>query len=147
MGRFALLALLGLLALPARAEIVVAAGTIRSLTVIGPGDVALAEGTAPGALSRLEDAIGREARVNLYPGRPIHATDLRAPAVIGRNEVVTLQFESNGLLIVTDARALDRGGVGDRLRVLNLGSRSTVTGTVLGPGLVAVGRSNGGTAP
>ena len=125
--------------LPLRADVVIAAGTIRSQQVIGPNDVSLASGDVPGALSNLDDAIGREARINIYPGRPVRAGDLQDPALVERNELVTLQFSSGGLMIVTEGRSLDRAGLGDRLRVQNLASRSTVTGTVLGPGLVAVG--------
>jgi flagella basal body P-ring formation protein FlgA len=80
-----------------------------------------------------------EARVNLYPGRPIRAGDLRAPAVIDRNEVVTLQYRAGAISIVTEGRALDRAAEGERLRILNLSSRVTVTAVAIGPGLAEVG--------
>ena len=121
------------------ADTLVATGLIRGQSVIGPGDVALVEGRVPGALSDPAAAVGMEARVNLYPDRPIRPTDLRAPAVVERNEIVTLRYDQNGLLIVAEGRVLDRAGVGDRVRVLNLASRNTVTGTVLAPGLIGVG--------
>jgi flagella basal body P-ring formation protein FlgA len=132
------LALILLLAGPAGADTVVAAGTIRSMSLIGPLDVALAEGDTPGALSDPVDAIGMEARVNLYPGRPIRAADLQPPAVVNRNEIITLQYNQGGLLIVTEGRALDRAGIGERLRVINLSSRTTVTATVVSVGLAEV---------
>jgi flagellar basal body P-ring formation protein FlgA len=124
---------------PALAETVVANGTIRSMAVIGPTDVRLIEDDTPGAVTDLAAAIGMEARVNLYPGRPIRPGDLRQPAVINRNEIITLQYSANGLLIVTEGRALDRAGIGERLRVLNLASRTTVTATVLEAGTASVG--------
>ena len=124
---------------PVLAETVVANGTIRSMALIGPADVRVIEGDTPGAVTDLDAAIGMEARVNLYPGRPIRAGDLRPPAVINRNEIITLQYSANGLLIVTEGRALDRAGVGERLRVLNLASRTTVTATVLEAGTAIVG--------
>lgn len=132
------LALVLLLAGPAAADTVVAAGTIRSMSLIGPLDVALVEGDTPGALSDPVDAIGMETRVNLYPGRPIRAADLQPPAVVNRNEIITLQYNQGGLLIVTEGRALDRAGIGERLRVINLSSRSTVTATVMSVGLAEV---------
>jgi len=128
-------------ATPALADTVVANGTIRSMSVIGPVDVRLVAGDTPGAILDLAAAIGMEARVNLYPGRPIRPGDLREPAVINRNEIITLQYDANGLLIVTEGRALDRAGIGERLRVLNLSSRTTVTATVQGAGLATVGPS------
>ncbi|HHX90132.1 MAG TPA: flagellar basal body P-ring formation protein FlgA, partial [Paracoccus sp.] len=35
-------------------------------------------------------------------------------------------------------RALGRGGAGETIRIMNLASRSTVSGRVAGPGLVEV---------
>ena len=57
-------------------ETVIAAGTIRGSSLIGPADVAVVDGATPGALSDMSQAIGMEARINLYPGRPIRPGDL-----------------------------------------------------------------------
>ncbi|MCO6384763.1 MAG: flagellar basal body P-ring formation protein FlgA [Vannielia sp.] len=135
------LLLLALLASPLRAEMLVAARTLPAGTVLEPGDVLLREGTAIGALDEAELAFGLEARVTLYPGRPIRAADLGAPALVERNQTVTLIYHQNGLLIATEARALGRAGAGDLLKVMNLASRSTVTGQVDAAGRVIVGPS------
>lgn len=124
---------------PIAADVVVAAGTIRSQQIIGPDDVVISDAVVPGALSEVALAIGLEARINIYPGRPVRPGDLQAPAVVDRNEFVTLQYSSGGLVILTEGRSLDRAGMGERLRVQNLSSRATVTGVVAGPGLVLVG--------
>lgn len=123
----------------ARADTVIAAGTIRGQTLIMPSDVALAEGTTPGALTDPGEAIGMEAAVNLYAGRPIRPGDLRPPAIVERNALVTLRYQHRGLMIMTEGRALDRAAAGEALRVLNLGSRNTVTAVAVAPGLVIVG--------
>ncbi|MFO7920494.1 MAG: flagellar basal body P-ring formation chaperone FlgA [Nioella sp.] len=128
-----------LLAAPACAETLVAAGPIRAMSLIGPSDLVLVEGDTPGALADPAEAIGMEARVNLYPGRPIRAADLQPPAVIERNDIITLRFNHGGLLIVTEGRAMDRAGAGERIRVINLSSRTTVTATVVSSGLAEVG--------
>jgi len=128
-----------LLVAPASAETLVAAGPIRAMSLIGPSDLVLVEGDTPGALADPAEAVGMEARVNLYPGRPIRAADLQPPAVIERNDIITLQFNHGGLLIVTEGRAMDRAGVGERIRVINLSSRTTVTATVVSSGLAEVG--------
>jgi flagella basal body P-ring formation protein FlgA len=98
-------------------------------------------GDTPGALRGPAEALGLEARVNLYPGRPIRGGDLGPPAVIGRNEIVTLHYARGALSIVTEGRALDRAAEGERLRILNLSSRSTVTAVAAGPGLAVIGTS------
>lgn len=130
--------LIGLLAAPAAADSVVAARLLRSQTVIAAEDVMLRAEDMPGALADPVQAIGKEARVNIYAGRPVRAEDLAAPALVERNQVVTLNYSSGGLNIATDARALDRAGPGERIRVMNLASRSTVTGIVMVDGTVNV---------
>lgn len=120
-------------------ETVIAAGTIRGATLIGPADVAVIEGETPGALTDISYAIGMEARINLYPGRPIRPGDLRPPAIVERNEIVSLRYNYGGLLVMTEGRALDRAAAGEALRVINLASRQTVTATATAPGLVTVG--------
>lgn len=121
-----------LMAAPATADTIVAARTIRAQEIIGPDDLLLrdievAGGTADSAL-----LIGQEARVALYAGRPIRQGDIGPPAVVERNEIVTLIFRQGGLAISTEGRALGRGGVGEAIRAMNLASRSTVSG-VIGP--------------
>jgi flagella basal body P-ring formation protein FlgA len=123
----------------ARADTVIAAGTIRGQSLIMASDVAVVEGDTPGALSSVADAIGMEAAVNLYAGRPIRPGDLRPPAVIERNSIVTIRYDHGGLVVVTDGRAMDRAATGEPLRVLNLSSRNTVTAIAAAPGLVTVG--------
>jgi flagellar basal body P-ring formation protein FlgA len=123
-----------------RAETVIAAGTIRGQSLIMPTDIALVPGETPGALSDPQDAIGMEAAVNLYAGRPIRPGDLRQPAIIERNSLVTIRFAHGQLMIIAEGRAMDRAAAGEALRVMNLSSRTTVTATAAAPGLVTVGQ-------
>jgi flagella basal body P-ring formation protein FlgA len=132
-------ALIFCFAWPASAETLVAARTIRSQAVLAPGDLTVIDGTIVGALQSAEQAIGLEARVVLYAGRPILPGDIGPAAIIDRNQIVTLLFRRGTLTIAAEARALGRAGVGDTLRVMNLASRSTVTGTVRADGTVIVG--------
>jgi flagella basal body P-ring formation protein FlgA len=123
----------------AQADVLLAARTMRAGTAIGPADVVLTTDTAPfGAASMIEEAIGQEARVTLYAGRPIPLASLGPPAMVERNQLVTLLFQQGGLNIRAEGRALARGAEGDEVRIMNLGSRSTVFGVVAGPGLVVV---------
>ena len=138
----AALALALLAAGSATAETLVAARTISSRAILTADDLAIVERTVPGALRNPVDAIGLEARVVLYPGRPIRAADLVSPATIERNQIVILVFRSAGLTIATEGRSLDRAAVGDRIRAMNLSSRATVSGTVSADGSVRVGPSD-----
>jgi flagella basal body P-ring formation protein FlgA len=130
------------LAVPAAlAETVIAAATIRPGTVLGPEHLALSDASVPGALSRPDEALGLEARVVLYAGRPVRAADLGPPALVDRNQIVTLVYADAGLAIETTGRALDRAAAGEAVRALNLASRSTVTGIVDDRGRIRVGHS------
>ncbi|WP_045388747.1 flagellar basal body P-ring formation chaperone FlgA [Falsirhodobacter sp. alg1] len=121
------------------ADTVVATRTLRAESVIGPADVTMVAGDVAGSLDDSLLAVGMETRVTLYAGRPVLAADLGAPAIIDRNQLVALSYRNGALMIVTEGRALGRGGVGDVIRVMNLQSRATVTGRIAEDGQVVVG--------
>lgn len=124
----------------AAADTVVAARTIRANALILPTDVALITAKMPDGFDRQSDVIGQEARVVLYAGRPILPGDIGPPALITRNQIVRIAFVGGGLSIVTEGRALERGAVGDRVRIMNLNSRATLFGQVQADGSVRVFR-------
>ncbi len=115
---------------PVLAETVVTQRMIRAQTIIMPEDVTLSDKSMPGMLASLDAVIGQETRVAIYPGRPIRPSDVGPPAIIDRNQTVVLVFQSPTLSISTEGRALGRGGVGDRIKVMNVASRTTVIGTI-----------------
>ncbi|MEM6939022.1 MAG: flagellar basal body P-ring formation chaperone FlgA [Pseudomonadota bacterium] len=120
------------------ADTVVPTRTIRANAVISEKDVMLRAGLDVTSGLRMEDVLGQEARVVLYPGRPIRADDIGPPAVVQRNQTVRVHFNANGVQISTEGRALERGGVGDLVRVMNLSSRATLFGQVRGDGSIQV---------
>ncbi len=128
-----------LLPLPALADSLVATRVIPAQAVIAAEDVTLVAADLPGALGDPAAAIGQEARVAIYPGRAIRAADLGRAAVVERNQVVALAYRAGSLTILTEGRALNRGGPGDIIEVLNLTSRSRVTGQIAADGSVIVG--------
>jgi len=129
---------LALLAQPAQAEILVPNRTIRPQTVITADALDRSDTIAAGALQDLHEVVGLEARVTLYPGRPIRAADLGPAALIVRNQTIVLTFRSGPLTIQTAGRALDRGGAGDSVRAINLASKTTLYGTVAADGTLIV---------
>jgi len=133
-----LIALLVLTA-PAMADSVVATRTIRAQTIISIEDLTTVEAALPGALADPVLAVGMEARVAIYAGRPVRAQDLGAPALVERNQLVPLIYLSGGLAISTEGRALARGAAGEVIRVMNLSSRNTVNGRVGPDGAIYVG--------
>ena len=125
-----ILSILMFLSAPLSAETVVAARTIPAQSIIMPDDVLLNDQTIPGAVANPADVIGMEARVALYAGRPIRIGDVGFPAVVERNQIVALHYQSNGLVISTEGRALGRAGPGDMIRVMNINSRTTVSALI-----------------
>ena len=135
MWRFALL----LIPLPALADSLVATRTIRAQTALTAEDVTAVAMEIPGALSDPATVIGQEARKVIYAGKPILAQDLGPSAIVERNQIIPLAYSAGGLSILTEGRALARGGVGDVIDVMNLASRSKVTGQIGPDGIVRVG--------
>ncbi|MCB1369169.1 MAG: flagellar basal body P-ring formation protein FlgA [Rhodobacteraceae bacterium] len=127
-----------LIAAPLAADTVVAGRTIRSKSVVSATDLVLVAGTIPGTFTTIAEVAGLEARAILYPGQPVRRRDVGPPAVVERNDIVTLIYRAGALSISTEGRALARGGLGDRMRVMNLDSRTTISGVVTGPGLITV---------
>jgi len=113
---------------------------IRAQTIIAEGDLQVLDEDAPGAVTQIAALVGREARVTLYTGRPIMGDQVGPPAVIERNALVRMRYAQGALTIATEGRALDRGGVGERVRVMNLASRQIVTGRVGTDGSIEVGQ-------
>ncbi len=134
----ALILSLVLLPVGAHADTVVAARTIRSQAILTPADLTMVSAQIPGALQDPDQAIGMEARVVLYAGRPLRPADIGPPAVVERNQTVMVYYRQGPLNIVMEGRTLGRAGVGDRLRIMNLESRNTVTGTVTADGTIQV---------
>lgn len=122
-------------------QAVIAERTIRPGAVIAPADVRLGPYDAERALSAREEAVGMVARRLLLAGRPLMEGDVGPPSIIRRNSHVALVFQRGALTIRAEGRALSDGAAGERVRVMNLASRQTVTGTVAADGSVTVGGS------
>jgi len=129
-----------LLGTSAFADVVTPTRTLRPGMLISLADLRVVEGQESGMFDRIEDVAGQEARVALYAGRPIPFDAIGAPAIVNRNQIVSLHFATAGLSITTEGRALERGGVGDRVRIMNLSSRATLFGFVQPDGSIKVTR-------
>ncbi len=122
----------------ASADSVVPTRTIRANAIISENDVTLRAGSQTGGFAQLASVLGQEARVVLYPGKPIGIDDIGPPAIVARNQLVRVVFSANGLQIATEGRALERGAIGDRVRIMNLSSRATLFGRIQPDGSIQV---------
>jgi flagella basal body P-ring formation protein FlgA len=94
-----------------------------------------------------DNAVGMQARRQLRAGQALRVTDLAKPDLVTRDQNVTLIYESAGLYLTIRGKALEGGTEGDAVNVLNLQSKRTVSGIVVGRGQVSVAISTPRPAP
>src|ERR1051325_4443013 len=85
-----------------------------------------------------DSAVGMQARRQLRAGQALRVTDLAKPDLVTRDQTATLTSKSGGLYLTIRGKALEGGTEGDAVNVLNLQSKRTVSGIVVGRGQVAV---------
>lgn len=92
--------------------------------------------TTPGAI------VGHAARRPLRAGQPVSLRELTLPRVVRKGTLVTMMLSGPGLLLTATGRALEDGADGATISLLNVQSKRTVQGTVIGPDRVRI--DNGG---
>jgi flagella basal body P-ring formation protein FlgA len=83
-------------------------------------------------------AVGMQARRQLRSGQALRIADLAKPDLVQRDQAVTLVYESAGLYLTIRGKATEAGTEGDVVNVINLQSKRTVSGVVIGRGQVSV---------
>ena len=126
--------------IPVRADvalpdaIVVASRAVRPGQVIRDTDVQLLPIAVPNRgfepISRLEDAVGKEAARAISTGQPIDGRYLQACRLVRRREVVTVFARAAGVQVRTNALALDDGAFGDLIEVESIPSGKRYTARV-----------------
>ena len=85
-----------------------------------------------------ELAVGMQMRRPVRAGQALKTTDLAKPDLVQRDQAITLMYQTAGIYLTTRGKALESGTEGDVVNVLNLQSKRTVTGRVVGRGQVSV---------
>ena len=83
---------------------------------------------------RRGQVVGMQMRRQLRAGQALRVADLAKPDLVQRDDNVTLIYESAGLYLTIRGKALDSGTEGDIVSVLNLQSKRTISGVVIGRG-------------
>lgn len=118
------------LASAAAAEELIVARNIRAGAIITASDIATP--TDREAMRRAIDIIGMEAGRTFYRGQQLDEEALRKPTLVHRNSIVQMEYSKGAMSISAEGRALDKGGIGERIRVMNLLSKRVVTATITG---------------
>ncbi|SDD58916.1 MULTISPECIES: flagellar basal body P-ring formation chaperone FlgA [Kordiimonas] len=85
-----------------------------------------------------QSLVGQTVRRPLQPGQPLRVNDIMAPVVVEKGSLVTMTIQSGALTLSASGRALQDGGDGDMIRVMNIKSKQSVEAQVISPGLVKV---------
>lgn len=122
-------------------EALVAARPLSKGQVIDESDVSLSMvplAQAKGALTEPEQAVGQTVKSGLNPGEPIRDRSLVKTILVRRGEIVTIVAQAGGLKVSATGQARQDGALGETITVINLSSRKTISGRVIGTGQVEI---------
>ena len=83
-------------------------------------------------------AVGSQMRKAVRAGQALRAADLGKPDLVQKDDNVTLIYEASGIYLTARGKAVDTGTEGDTVTVLNLQSKRTISGVVVGRDQVAI---------
>lgn len=89
-------------------------------------------------ITPLSDLIGKEIKRSVRAGQAVDDSDVRVRPMVTKGKTVTLSFVKGGIMLSAQGKALENGGLGDTVRVLNTQSKSVVRGTVAGPETIVI---------
>ncbi len=124
------------------AELPVPRHTLRRGEVIDQGDLEWVE-LRTDRLRRqpIDDPaeiVGQAARRTLRAGQPLYLGDLRAPVIVAKGSNVTMTYRTRSMVLTTVGKALEDGGQGETIRVLNTQTNTIIDAKVEGSGMVVV---------
>ena len=110
--------------------------------LIGSGDIQTARLRASAVHGEVAQAAvqitGMAVRHPVGQGAPLLLADLMRPFMVQKGERVQLQLDVPGISLSAQGVAMEGGGKGDQVRVLNPQSRAVVDAEVIGPGQLRV---------
>lgn len=122
-------------------EILTYARSLSAGEMVQPQDVVWAKAAAaPAGAPRDADAvIGMAAKRPLRAGAAVSVRDVSAPQVIKAGDAVTVIYESGGINLALEGKAMGAAGIGDTVSVQNTASKKVIQATASGPGQAVVG--------
>ncbi|AWK86803.1 flagellar basal body P-ring formation chaperone FlgA [Azospirillum thermophilum] len=84
--------------------------------------------------------IGMTPKRGFALNQPVRLRDLQSPRMVDRGALVTITLTTENLTLTAQGKALQDGGKGDVIRVVNTQSNRIVEATVTGSNLVAVAK-------
>lgn len=84
------------------------------------------------------DLVGKTVRRPSRTEKPITTNDVVAPIAIAKGDAVTMMVRTKAMILTAAGKALENGGIGDTIRVLNPKSRQTVDAKIIRSGQVEI---------
>jgi flagellar basal body P-ring formation protein FlgA len=116
--------------------------TIRNGDVIKESDIKWL--TVPAAqvgnnmIRSKDQLIDMTPRNQINAESPIRLSDIQRPILVKRGNLVKINFSSDKLSLTTMGKAMESGGIGDVIRVINTTSNKTISAIISGPDQVEV---------
>lgn len=120
------------------------ASEVTANTILRRGTILTAQNISESATDasndNLQAYIGQELNRTVYAGHTIDISYVRAPTLIKRNAQINMVYSFGALQVTAKGRALQMGGKGDLISVMNLSSRKKITATITGVDMVEVSK-------
>ncbi len=84
------------------------------------------------------DLIGKSPKQGIRAGMPVRLSEVAAPIVIENKSLVTIIFQHPFMTLTAKGRALQKGAVGDVIRITNVQSNTVIDAEVVGSGKAVV---------
>ncbi len=89
-------------------------------------------------ISDMDTLIGQTVKRPVRAGKMLVTSDVQTPVAVGKGEHLTLIYKAGAMQLTTGARALETGGIGDIINVMNIQSRQSVEAKITSPGIATV---------
>ena len=126
----------------AKVKVVVAARPIPNKAILTKADLKLEEKRLSrlpqGVILNIKEALGKEVRMSLKPGRVLLKSQITEPPLIRRGQVVVIVARGKNIVVKAKGIALQDGSLNQRIKVKNLSSKKIVWGKVVSPDEVEV---------
>jgi flagella basal body P-ring formation protein FlgA len=93
---------------------------------------------SPGYVSKIDDLAGRTLSYPVSQGEPVQIRHKKPENTVEKGQIIQVQYQGNNFVVTSSAVAEQSGSVGDYVKIKNLDSQKTLSGVVLGKGLVEV---------
>ncbi len=124
-------------------DVPVPARPIAKGEVIGRDDVKIvtmrADRLSRGAVTDIDEIVGKAPRRSLRAGEPVRPGDVRRPVVVAKGSTVTMVYRTPFMELTARGRAIEDGGHGDVIKVMNTQSKKVIEAVVADADTVLVG--------